>query len=318
MSSIFSFNAVSAVVELFANIGQVFYSRLAIAQADSLHRRELASSIASHFQNLSQDLFAAAKEADRDVWEQFNGRFNNLMVLTVLMLSVSASLITEGAFDSEVSSVFVESLFLLATAAAFACFFASLAASIRATREMSQVMSDRSAVLEERIIQLASRNQLSAGMQALYRKIDTGTRHEPHMTNKDNVEYVPSRATLADEVLQASFESLHEVAPQEESRVLAEGEDDRHARFFTFVTRYIMPLERMAMRTFFAGTACCLFAMMVSATWVARIPVVVMRSSVRHCGGLATHTWHYQWSRDSPALSLRCSCTTSLRRAASG
>ena len=241
-------------------VGQLLYSRLAMSQAESLHRREIAANMASHFQVLSQDLFAAAKEADRDVWEQYNGRFNNLMVLTVLMLSVTSSLITEGTFESGHSAMAWEHLFILATAMGVALFFGSLAASIRATRDMSDVMSDRSAVLEERIIQLASRNKLSAGMQALYRKIDSSGKREARAVH--NVAYVPTRAALCDEVLQATCESLREV-PRDEGSARGRMPSDDGMRFFDFVTHHIKWLEQLATRCFVGGTACSLIALAV-------------------------------------------------------
>ena len=159
--------------EILANfvigVGQLFFSIRGVKQDQELHRKELATSMATHFQTLSQDLFAAAKEADRDVWEQNNDRFNNLMILTVLMLGITSSLVTEGSFNASNASQEFELAFLIATSAALACYIGSLSAAIRATRDMSVLMTERSARLERRIIQLTSQNGgLSGQMRRLY------------------------------------------------------------------------------------------------------------------------------------------------------
>ena len=129
--------------------------------------------MATHFQTLSQDLFAAAKEADRDVWEQNNDRFNNLMIITVLMLGITSSLVTDGSFNASNASQDFELAFLITTSAALAFYFGSLSAAIRATRDMSVLMTERSARLERRIIQLTSQNGgLSRQMRTLYASRD--------------------------------------------------------------------------------------------------------------------------------------------------
>ena len=163
--------------EILANfvigVGQLFFSIRGVHQDQELHRRELATSMATHFQTLSQDLFAAAKEADRDVWEQNNDRFNNLMILTVLMLGITSSLVTDGSFNASNASQEFELAFLIATSAALACYIGSLSAAIRATRDMSVLMTERSARLERRIIQLTSQNGgLSRQMRTLYASRD--------------------------------------------------------------------------------------------------------------------------------------------------
>ena len=56
-----------------------------------LHVRGIASSTEQHFQELCAELLTAAKEADRDVWEQRNGQFNNLMLSSTLMFGVAVA-----------------------------------------------------------------------------------------------------------------------------------------------------------------------------------------------------------------------------------
>ena len=175
--------------EFFANfvigVGQLFSSWYGVKHDQEIHRKELATSMATHFQTLSQDLFAAAKEADRDVWEQNNDRFNNLMILTVLMLGITSSLVTDGSFNASNASQEFELAFLIATSAALACYIGSLSAAIRATRDMSVLMTERSARLERRIIQLTSQNGgLSTQMRRLYASRDEADRDEVEVENE--------------------------------------------------------------------------------------------------------------------------------------
>ena len=177
--------------------------------------------MATHFQTLSQDLFAAAKEADRDVWEQNNDRFNNLMILTVLMLGITSSLVTDGSFNASNAPQDFELAFLITTSAVLAFYFGSLSAAIRATRDMSVLMTERSARLERRIIQLTSQNGgLSRQMRTLY-----ASRDEAEVENE-------------------SFNTFVE-----------------NESFNTFVERKIKPLETRARNFFLMGTLCSMVAM---------------------------------------------------------
>lgn len=245
-------NTLFDLVSSMAGLGGLFYSKISVDQANSLHRKELAASMATHFQQLSHDLFAAAKEADRDVWEQYNGRFNNLMLLTVLMLSVTVSLVTEGTFEPNASSAALSIMFMLGTAVATALFVACLTASMVATRQMSTLMSDRSAILEERIVYLASRNQLSGEMHALYRKIDNVGQQQAFTGNVDKV---PSRASLAAEITSASLDNLSSPIREDVPVTRRDG-----MRFADFVQGHIKWLEEVAMATFFMGTISCFLA----------------------------------------------------------
>ena len=145
------------------------------AQADELHDDAVDADIAIQFQALSQELLVAAKEADRDVWEQQNERFNNLTILAVLVLSVTVSLVTEGSFDDEGEHASGRaSWFVLFTALAMTALFVCLTASYLATNNMSRFMSERSGKLSKRIHDLLeppgggnSTQKLSAQMSSL-------------------------------------------------------------------------------------------------------------------------------------------------------
>jgi hypothetical protein len=166
------FALLEAILTHVAEVVQVLLARQNYYQAERLHARSVAADVSQHFQTLSQDLFATAKEADRDVWEQHNERFNNLNLLAVLMLSVTASLVTEGTFDYGSAHQFdgqvMEAAFVLATALASTSLLICLAASFRATRNMSHFMLARSAALSARIDALVSDRQLSVAMQRAY------------------------------------------------------------------------------------------------------------------------------------------------------
>lgn len=135
------------------------------------------------------DWFSCAAEADRDVWEQHNERFNNLTVLALLMLSVTVSLITEGSFDDLGDGS--EFLFVLCTGLAMVALFLCLASSYRATRNMSQFMSAKSAQLSWRIHTALDGTGgqgdtlLSRGLSDIYRPTTS----------------LPTRSELTDEIL---------------------------------------------------------------------------------------------------------------------
>lgn len=159
------FEAVAHVTSL----GQLAYSWAGHRQAERLHEAAIAADVSTHFQSLSQELYISAKEADRDVWEQHNERFINLTILAVLALSMSVALVTEGTFtDSDEDNDVTRALFILFTSMSHASLFVCLAASYRATRNMSQFMSARSASLSARIHQLVNQEILSPGVQSIF------------------------------------------------------------------------------------------------------------------------------------------------------
>ena len=69
-----------------------------------LHMRALAQQTEQHFQQLTAELLSAAKETDRDVWEQRNGQFQTLILAATLMFGVAMSAIIEGNFDAGAAS----------------------------------------------------------------------------------------------------------------------------------------------------------------------------------------------------------------------
>ena len=230
--------------------GQLFFSMRGVKQDQELHRKELATSMATHFQTLSQDLFAAAKEADRDVWEQNNDRFNNLMIITVLMLGITSSLVTDGSFNASNASQEFELAFLITTSAALAFYFGSLSAAIRATRDMSVLMTQRSARLERRIIQLTRQNGgLSRNMERLY----AFSREEEPVPDAGAV----AGAGPGEQSSRAMLNPRDEADP-----VLVEVENESYNESFnTFVEREIKPLEMLARNFFLMGTLCSMVAM---------------------------------------------------------
>jgi hypothetical protein len=223
--------------------------------------------MATHFQTLSQDLFAAAKEADRDVWEQNNDRFNNLMVLTVLMLGITSSLVTDGSFNASNASQDFELAFLITTSAALAFYFGSLSAAIRATRDMSDLMTERSARLEERIIQLTSKLEggLSPTMQNLYASRDAS----------DQPVVVCEQSCSGDE------------------------------SFHTFVKREIQWLDDAAWSFFLMGTACSMVAMAMLVSTDFSSVGATMFAVISVVGGFTLALWTWCAPRRSVRVHAR-------------
>ena len=77
----------------------VYSFKRSLQQQADLHEEEMATSTEQHFSSLSTELLAIAKEADRDVWEQRNNQFNNLLVCAVLMFGVAVGNINEGTYQ---------------------------------------------------------------------------------------------------------------------------------------------------------------------------------------------------------------------------
>tara|TARA_B100000524_G_scaffold287909_1_gene162967 strand:- start:1740 stop:2156 length:417 start_codon:yes stop_codon:yes gene_type:complete len=107
-----------------------------------LHVRQIASNTEHHYQQLIAELLAAAKEADRDVWEQRNGQFNNLMLSATLMFGVAMSAIIEGNFDQNFSTT-TTVLFASCEALALSFLFVSLIGCLLVSRRMSLYMIQR-------------------------------------------------------------------------------------------------------------------------------------------------------------------------------
>ncbi|EOD32929.1 hypothetical protein EMIHUDRAFT_253222 [Emiliania huxleyi CCMP1516] len=115
-----------------------------------LHVRGLAAAAEHHYQQLIAELLAAAKEADRDVWEQRNGQFNNLMLASILMFGVGMSAIIEGNFDLNDSGMAVI-VFSFFEAVALSTLFLSLVSCLLVSRRMSIYMISRTGKLVERL-----------------------------------------------------------------------------------------------------------------------------------------------------------------------
>ena len=77
---------------------QIYTMRKSLNQEKNLHDHELALSTEQHFTSLSTELLAIAKEADRDVWEQRNNQFDQMLVCAVLMFGVAVGNINEGTY----------------------------------------------------------------------------------------------------------------------------------------------------------------------------------------------------------------------------
>ena len=108
-----------------------------------LHVRGIASSTEQHFQELCAELLTAAKEADRDVWEQRNGQFNNLMLSSTLMFGVAVASIVEGNFNQTVDG-HATAWFACFVACALSFLFVSLVCCMLVSRRMSIYMIMRS------------------------------------------------------------------------------------------------------------------------------------------------------------------------------
>jgi hypothetical protein len=279
-------SAVSSAVSVGLSAGQLFFSMRGVHQDQELHRKELATSLKLHFQTLSQDLLAAAKEADRDVWEQSNDRFNNLMVLTVLMLGITSSLVTEGSFNASNASQDFELAFLITTSAALAFYFGSLSAAIRATRDMSDLMTERSARLEERIIQLTSKldGGLSPTMQNLYASRNA--------SSDQGASIAPTASADASNPTTAPVDNDNESRKGDES-------------FDSFVKTEIKWLEDFARHFFLMGTACSMVAMAMLVSTDFSSVGATMFAVISVVGGFIFLLWTCRWTWCAPGRSVR-------------
>ena len=128
----------------------VYSMRRSLRQQADLHEEEMATSTEQHFSSLSTELLAIAKEADRDVWEQRNNQFNNLLVCATLMFGVAVGNINEGTykFDKledghgvEIGSlVSRDGLFAMLSGVSMGAFFLCIVACLIVMRRMSSYM----------------------------------------------------------------------------------------------------------------------------------------------------------------------------------
>ena len=100
--------------------------------------------------DLCAELLTAAKEADRDVWEQRNGQFNNLMLSATLMFGVAVASIVEGNFNQTVNG-HATAWFAFFVACALSFLFVSLVCCMLVSRRMSIYMIMRSSRFVSRL-----------------------------------------------------------------------------------------------------------------------------------------------------------------------
>ena len=138
------------------------YSHKKSLQQDKLHHEhDCALAAEQHFQEASLSLLAIAKEADREVWEQRNNQFNNMLVCATLMFGVPINNINQGAYHEteaqalegeHIAAIFkMDGLFVVFTGVSVGSLFVCIAACFVVTRRMSSYMIERSAHLVERL-----------------------------------------------------------------------------------------------------------------------------------------------------------------------
>ena len=120
-----------------------------------------AMSNEQHFSALSTGLIGMAKEADRDVWEQRNNQFSQMLVCAVLMFGVTFGNINEGTYKfskdddllgGELSSLWCsDGMFVLLTGTSISSLFVCIASCLMVMRRMSSYMIERSSNLVDRL-----------------------------------------------------------------------------------------------------------------------------------------------------------------------
>ena len=139
-----------------------FYSHhKQLAHAMHLHDHELSVSTEQHFSALSTDLLAIAKEADRDVWEQRNEQFNQMLVCAVLMFGIAVGNINEGTYQfdaptdrhgSELRSLISkDGMFVVLSGMSISSLFICIVCCLLVMRRMSNYMIERSSNLVDRL-----------------------------------------------------------------------------------------------------------------------------------------------------------------------
>ena len=142
--------------------GVQYYSlRKSLQQERELHEHEHAHSAEQHFSSASLEMLAIAKEADRDVWEQRNNQFNQMLVCATLMFGVAVGNVNEGtyAFDkatdkagAQISSLLSpDGIFVFLSAFGIASLFVCIVACLLVMRRMSSYMIGRSSNLVDRL-----------------------------------------------------------------------------------------------------------------------------------------------------------------------
>ena len=99
MASKMASMGVDSLVNLLGAGFSVYSHHKSLKQEKALHEEECAIGTEQHFQALSTDMLSITKEADRDVWEQRNNQFNNMLVCATLMFGVPINNINQGAYQ---------------------------------------------------------------------------------------------------------------------------------------------------------------------------------------------------------------------------
>ena len=128
----------------------IYSLRRSLRQQSDLHEEEMATSTEQHYSSLSAELLAIAKEADRDVWEQRNNQFNNLLVCAVLMFGVAVGNINEGTYKYDklvdtqglllTSLVSKDGMFAMLSGVSMGSFFLCIVSCLIVMRRMSSYM----------------------------------------------------------------------------------------------------------------------------------------------------------------------------------
>jgi len=132
-----------------------------LQQEKDLHDHEHTHSTEQHYASLSTELLAIAKEADRDVWEQRNNQYSQMLVCAVLMFGVAVGNINEGTykFDKYVDAHGLEfrsffsrdGAFILLGAVGISSLFLCIVACLLIMGRMSTYMIQRSSNLVDRL-----------------------------------------------------------------------------------------------------------------------------------------------------------------------
>ena len=146
--------AIDSAINAVAAGFQVYSHKKSLEQERDLHEHDCSLATEQHFQSLSTELLAIAKEADRDVWEQRNNQYNNMIVCATLMFTVPINNINQGAYHEtdegakygkEFVSLFtMAGIFTIFTGVSVGSLFVCIVACFVVTRRI--VVHDRALV----------------------------------------------------------------------------------------------------------------------------------------------------------------------------
>ena len=168
--------AIDSAINAVAAGFQVYSHKKSLEQERDLHEADCCFAGRQHFQSLSTELLAIAKEADRDVWEQRNNQYNNMIVCATLMFTVPINNINQGAYHEtdegakygkEFVSLFtMDGMFTIFTGVSVGSLFVCIVACFVVTRRMSSYMIERSSNLVDRLaISTALAHEISGSAQ---------------------------------------------------------------------------------------------------------------------------------------------------------